>query len=568
MSFSMRSKLYLSFSSIIVILLVTVAVSNSMTQRITHLTNDITLAQERLENAQMLNLFARMANDDGAHYLLAPDHLKDNFMSRYNTDVESVKKKLMYLKTITENKESKSIQKFEQYWDTYQKNTEEIMSLRESGDLTNAQDRFTRRSFDPVAFSLVSFAKEEELRVEQYKDQIAAAGQTNKFVNILMAAIATVLSLTIAFLISNYLIRRIRLLKTSAITVAQGDLSVPELHFKGKDELTDLAVAFNTMTQSLRSLISSAGDVSMQVAASSAQLQFSAEQTSSATAHIAAIMQEFTTGTEKQANHVEKDMQIIKQLSTNVHQITANNQTVLNSINTTSETAIQGKLDLVNAIQQVRVIEESNTKLGRIVSGFNNQANQIGEAIRLIMQITKQTELLALNASIEAARAGEHGKGFAVVAGEVRKLSEQSKESANQIAALITGIQEEAGIARSEMNHGTIEVQKGIQLIEIAGNSFEGILNLIGKVQKDIVEVTRSMGYIQEDTENLVGTMEQISEIAKENASGTHGVAASTEQQLASMEEISASSSALANLAEELSDLIGQFKLAKKENEQ
>ena len=564
----MRWKLYLSFASIILLLLVTVVVSNTMTQRITQLTSHIMLAQERLENAQMLNLFARMANDDGAHYLLAPDHLKDNFKSRYQADAESVQKMVQHMKVLTQGEASDNIQQFESHWNTYQKNAEDIMSLREAGNLTLAQERFTRRSFDPVAFSLLSFVKEEEAKVQQYKAQIADTSQTSLLVNIVMAAAATLLSLAIAFLLSNYLIRRIRLLKTSAITVAQGDLSVEELHFKGKDELTDLAEAFNTMTQSLRSVISSAGDVSMQVAASSAQLQSSAEQTSTATEHIAVIMQDITVGTEKQANHIDNDMQVINQLSHNVQQISANNQTVLSTVHTTSTTAAQGKLDLVNAIQQVRVIDESNTKLDRIVSGLNDQANQIGQAIQLIMQITKQTELLALNASIEAARAGEQGKGFAVVAGEVRKLAEQSKDSANQIASLITGIQHEAGIAKEEMTHGTLEVQKGIQLIEVAGNSFEGILQLIQQVEQDIEGVTHSTAYIKEDTEKMVITMDQISGIARENASSTHSIAASTEEQLASMEEISASSAALASLAEELSDLIGKFKLAKEENGQ
>lgn len=564
--FTMRGKLYVSFSSIIILLLVTVIGSNSMMQRITVLTNEIIQAQERLEAAQMLNLFARMANDDGAHYLLAPSHLKDNFKSRYNTDVSSVNKMLEDLKAAAAKEELETLALFEQNWGTFQQKAQEIMAMRDAGDLAFAQERFTRQSFDPVAFSLLSFVKMEEAKVKEYKQQIESAGITSRVVNFGMAALAILLSLLVAFLLSNYLIKRINSLKRSAIRVAQGDLSVSELHFNGKDELTDLAAAFNTMTQSLRTVISSAGEVSMQVAASSAELQSSAEQTSRATEHIAVIMQDITTGTEQQANHITADQQVIKQLSDNIFQISINNQTILNTVNTTTETAVQGKLELVNAIEQIRVIEESNAKLDKIVVGLNNQANQIGQAIQLIMQITKQTELLALNASIEAARAGEQGRGFAVVAGEVRKLAEQSKDSANQIVTLITGIQQEANIAQSEMNHGTLEVQKGIRLVEVAGNSFEGILGLIQQVQQEVEEVTHSTGNIKEDTEKMVVTMDQISDIAKENAENTHSVAASTEQQLASMEEISSSSTALASMAEELSDLIGKFKLAEEDN--
>ncbi|MOA64122.1 Methyl-accepting chemotaxis protein McpB [compost metagenome] len=67
------------------------------------------------------------------------------------------------------------------------------------------------------------------------------------------------------------------------------------------------------------------------------------------------------------------------------------------------------------------------------------------------------------------------------------------------------------------------------------------------------------------ETEKIVTGINDVSSIAKDNALGTHNVVASTEEQLASMEEIAASSTALANLADELSGLIGKFKLVKAE---
>ncbi|MGF7047480.1 methyl-accepting chemotaxis protein [Paenibacillus sp. DS2015] len=541
-----------------------VIISTNMTQRIVDLTSDILVSEKRLESVQRLNLFARTANDDGAHYLLAPEHLKGNFKTRFEADIEYLDKELVRLEAITSETEGKKqISKFKDKWNIYLKDTNETMALMEKGNELLAQQQFTRDSFDPISFSLLSFIKSEQAEIEKSESEIISNSQKARLVNYTMAGIAIVLSLIIAYVLSKYLTRRITVLKTSAQTVAEGNLAIPELRFKGKDELRDLSNAFNTMTQSLRSVISSAGDVSIQVAASSTQLQASAEQTSLVTEHIATIIQEINIGTEHQATLVEDNMSVITELSNNVYQIAANSQVVLEVVNTTSQTALQGKSDLVNAMQQVRVIEGSNGKLSEVIVGLNEQASQIEQAIQFIMNIAKQTEVLALNASIEAARAGEQGRGFAVVAREVRNLAEESKASAHQISDLVTGIQVEIDTAVTEMTHGTLEVQKGIQLIEVAGQSFEGIVSLIQQVQNDTEEVTGSTAQIMVNTEKVVASITRISNIAKENASGTHSVSASTEQQLASMEEISASSTSLASLAEELSDLIGKFKLEK-----
>lgn len=569
MSLSLRKKLYLGFSSIIILFLITVIVSSTMNQRIVGLTGDIIASEKRLEIVQRLNLFARTANDDGSHYLLAPDHLQGNFKSRFDADVNYLGNELQRLEGLTNDpKKQEQIQQFKIKWNAYLQNTKKVMELAEQGKRDQAQVKYSKSSFDPIAFALLSFVKTEQNEIQSYEDQIANSSRTVQVVNYTLAGIAIVVSLTIAFVISQYLLRRINVLKKSAETVAEGNLQLADIDFKGNDELKDLSIAFNTMTSSLRSIITSADMVSFQVAASASELQAGAEQTGNATQHIAEIMQEISLGTDRQVSYVEDNMKAIQQLSHNVEQISEYSQTVRGSVTTTSHTALQGKDDLGNAISQVRVIEQSNQKLSEAVADLHQQAGQIGQAVQLIMQIAKQTDLLALNATIEAARAGEQGRGFAVVAGEVRKLAEQSRISADHIANLITGIQEVTGTAVKEMSRGTLEVHKGIELIEIAGQSFAEILDQIQRVEQDIKGVADSTVLIKEDTEVVVSRIAQISEIAKENASGTHNIAASTEEQLASMEEISASSTALSNLADELSQLIGKFNVQKVQTEE
>ncbi|MCU6599299.1 methyl-accepting chemotaxis protein [Peribacillus frigoritolerans] len=84
--------------------------------------------------------------------------------------------------------------------------------------------------------------------------------------------------------------------------------------------------------------------------------------------------------------------------------------------------------------------QEQMTIISKDMEQLSNTSKEIERIVTIITSIAEQTNLLALNAAIEAARAGENGKGFAVVAGEVRKLSENTKDSVSEVVKLVNGI--------------------------------------------------------------------------------------------------------------------------------
>ncbi|MNU54548.1 Phytochrome-like protein cph2 [compost metagenome] len=258
MRLQLRKKLYFSFLIIIVLFLVTASISTLLTQRIVRLTNDILVSEKRLEVVQRLNLFARTANDNGAHYLLAPLYIENEFKSQFEANVKYLDQEFQQLEAITtEPSDLAQIRQFKDKWAAYVVDRRNIINLKKAGKVTEAQENYTKISYDPIAFALHAFSKSEQAQINSYKDTIETSGRTIQIVNLLMGSLATLLSLLIAVALSNSLIRRILLLRANAQTVASGNLRVPDLHFKSKDELTDLANSFNAMTESLRSVIDS-----------------------------------------------------------------------------------------------------------------------------------------------------------------------------------------------------------------------------------------------------------------------------------------------------------------------
>ncbi|MNI55396.1 Methyl-accepting chemotaxis protein McpA [compost metagenome] len=166
-----------------------------------------------------------------------------------------------------------------------------------------------------------------------------------------------------------------------------------------------------------------------------------------------------------------------------------------------------------------------------------------------------------MNAAIEAARAGEHGRGFAVVAGEVRKLAEESSQSAQKITDLVQLIQQDTSHAVQAVKVNSSETEAGIEIVTAAGQAFELISEAVSKVAGEIQEVSAGSEEMSAGTDEVVRYIVQISNTAEEASGGVHNVSAATEEQLASMEEIAASAEFLSKMAEELQGQINKFKV-------
>jgi hypothetical protein len=137
---------------------------------------------------------------------------------------------------------------------------------------------------------------------------------------------------------------------------------------------------------------------------------------------------------------------------------------------------------------------------------LSERTNQIGRMTDLVSELANQTNLLALNAAVEAARAGEHGKGFAVVGGEIRKLADQSKQSAERIATLVSDIHHATNATVMATEEGTKTVG------ELAGS----ITGVFESTQQTLLNVKQQVGAVGQ----VVTAMNDLKRGAMETATG------------------------------------------------
>ncbi|MNP27718.1 Methyl-accepting chemotaxis protein McpB [compost metagenome] len=229
----------------------------------------------------------------------------------------------------------------------------------------------------------------------------------------------------------------------------------------------------------------------------------------------------------------------------------------------TSETTNQGTLAVTQAEEKIQGIQYIVEELGEVVQLLNTRAEQIGEIVGVISDIAQQTNLLALNASIEAARAGDQGRGFAVVASEVRKLAEGSAQSADQINQFVHQIQSEMSKATSTMKEVKDRVAVGMEAVDLSGQSFERIRTSIVGAAEMIQSVSLLMSEVAEGADTVENEIGLIRGLSEAMAGNTETISAAAEEQLASIEEVASSSTDLSRMAEQLQQMVGQFKIYK-----
>lgn len=420
-------------------------------------------------------------------------------------------------------------------------------------------------AFDEMSEELSKYTDGIRHEAEEEMDLSLANLEKRAKLGLYLALFSGAASILFIFLISRQITIPLQLLITDAEAIAKGDFTHKVSAATRKDEFGKLGKALEYMVSKLGSLVGAlTGQVahtSEKVAAAAEGLTANAEHLAQANAHVVSSINNVARGAEEQVSSIEETASIIERLSAGIQQIAVNSNAMLGMANKATSAASQGDKAVDDAIYQMRNIENSVSKTAKVVTKLSERSKEIGQIVDTISGIAGQTNLLALNAAIEAARAGEQGRGFAVVAEEVRKLAEQSQKAAKQIASLISEVQTETDSAVVAMNDGTREANVGVDVVNAAGKAFKEIASQINEVSQQIKGISAAIEQMATGSDRIVASVRGIDYISRQAASHTQTVSKATEEQLASMEELAASSQALARMAEELQSAIRNFKV-------
>ncbi|XAP54852.1 methyl-accepting chemotaxis protein [Bacillus pumilus] len=376
---------------------------------------------------------------------------------------------------------------------------------------------------------------------------------------IILAAAMAIGGIAIYFIIKS--IRKPLIeLSESAEKISQGDLT-QHIEVRTHDEIGKLAQSFNEMSAKLKHVIQAVQNSIENVVASSEELTASAGQTTQATQHITTSIEQFSNSTEHQNDMIEKSSVQLNEMDRSLSHMVDTTSHMMESSIDSSKTAQAGGELVQKTAGQMQTIEQAVKEAELVIQGLEQKSKDITNILGVINGIADQTNLLALNAAIEAARAGEAGRGFSVVAEEVRKLAEQSVSSSKEIESLTNEIVEEIEKSQKMFKQVAGEVQAGLNITDETKVSFEKITDKTSEMTEQMKQMNGTAKELSHGSNDISHAVNQIKELSRESSAGFQDIAASAEEQLASMEEISSSSATLSQMAEELRELIKQFKM-------
>ncbi|MGB4593219.1 MAG: methyl-accepting chemotaxis protein [Coriobacteriia bacterium] len=294
--------------------------------------------------------------------------------------------------------------------------------------------------------------------------------------------------------------------------VASGDLSA-RVPATGVRELSDLATAFNTMTDGLSRVISRVGATVIGLRQSSSQIADASE-------HQADMVAE-------QASAVAETTATLEEMTATYRAVASSAQEVLHRAEDALEAAQTGHAQLDASATGAERLHRSAEAMSASVNELHNATGDIGEVLSIINSVAEQTKILSLNAAIEAARAGTAGKGFSVVAAEIRKLAESVTASTSRIEDLIGGIQRAANELRRSAEQQATLAAESADATSGSGHAFGDIVEHMATTAGAAREIAAAASQQRTASEQVLSAMQHVSTAANETAAAAKQVAQS-----------------------------------------
>lgn len=263
-------------------------------------------------------------------------------------------------------------------------------------------------------------------------------------------------------------------------------------------------------------------------------------------------MEQVCAGTNSTAEAVQEEIRYIDAMSRDMDSIQETVDGFHNSLGDTL-TAIESGTENVKQLgYSAKLTADTSASTTAAMNELMEKIQNVNQIVGLIDNISRQTNLLSLNASIEAARAGEAGRGFAVVAGEIRELSEQTNDSLEKIRKEIQGINDGSRKVTKDMSQLSEVFARQNGLVEDTGKLFCGITEASEAMDSDYQKIVRSIEEMQKSKKALVDSVSSISASTEEVTANAQNTLELNQRNLDDLKELNEDIRRLSETVEEL----------------
>ena len=377
---------------------------------------------------------------------------------------------------------------------------------------------------------------------------------------IVVAVVVLVILLVLMERMVHFMIKPIRSLTDSIVTMASGDFTV-DIKTKGNDEITLMGHSMKDFTVAMRSMINDISNVSE-------TLKGQAESSTSVSGGL-------YEASLKQSKTIDELNGTVDQLSASVQEI-AESATALalvvsdtrdssnnaeDKMNVTVEVAEAGKNDMQKVGEAMGLIEQSINGLQESIDKVGAASQEINKIVGMIGEIADETNLLALNASIEAARAGDAGKGFAVVATEIGSLATNSNQSVQKIQTLINDVTSLVGETVDKAKGSVDEINTSSRLVHQAVATFDTIYDNIVDANRVVNDMAANMLKVADVSTNVASITEEQAASAELISRNAGNIASESKNITDDSEKVAETARKLADTSEKLMTQINSFRV-------